>query len=57
MKENYINGKWIRSDQSIEVTNPATGDIVAEGAYAGKKEAKKACCGLRCKKADRSIAS
>lgn len=44
MKENYINGKWIRSDQSIEVTNPATGDIVAEGAYAGKKEAKKACC-------------
>ncbi|MGZ9792257.1 hypothetical protein [Bacillus atrophaeus] len=23
------------------MTNPATGDIVAEGAYAGKKEAKK----------------
>lgn len=57
MKENYINGKWIRSDQSIEVTNPATGDIVAEGAYAGKKEAKKACCGRRCKRADRSMAS
>lgn len=36
---------------------PATGDIVAEGAYAGKKEAKKACCGRRCKKADRSMAS
>ncbi|MCY9203910.1 hypothetical protein [Bacillus atrophaeus] len=41
MKENYINGKWIRSDQSIEVTTSAPGDIVAEGAYARKKEAKK----------------
>ncbi|KYD03118.1 hypothetical protein B4144_0964 [Bacillus atrophaeus] len=31
------------------MTNPATGDIVAEVAYAGKKEAKKACCGRRAK--------
>ncbi len=57
MKENYINGKWIRSDQSIKVTTSAPGDIVAEGAYARKKEAKKACCGRRCKRADRSMAS
>ncbi|MGM0861720.1 MAG: hypothetical protein ACQEWH_13540 [Bacillota bacterium] len=31
------------------MTNPATGDIVAEVASAGKKEAKKSCCGRRAK--------
>ena len=34
----YINGKWVGSDDKIEVTNPATGDVIATVPKLGKKE-------------------
>ena len=37
-EECYINGKWISSDDRLEVTNPATGDVIASVPKLGQKE-------------------
>ncbi len=33
-----VNGQWLRTTSTFDVTNPATGDVVAQVAKAGKKE-------------------
>nr|WP_249292077.1 NAD-dependent succinate-semialdehyde dehydrogenase [Metabacillus flavus] len=38
----YINGEWIQTDETIEVENPATKDIIASVPKGGAKEAKSA---------------
>ncbi|WP_396021237.1 NAD-dependent succinate-semialdehyde dehydrogenase [Bacillus sp. S/N-304-OC-R1] len=44
LNKNYINGDWIRSDsaESIEVFNPATGELVSLVPNCGQIEAKRA---------------
>ena len=37
-EECYINGKWVGSDDKIEVTNPATGDVIATVPKLGQAE-------------------
>ena len=37
-EECYINGKWVGSDDKIDVTNPATGDVIASVPKLGKAE-------------------
>jgi len=38
----YIDGKWINSDQSLEVFNPANGELVDTVSIVGKEETKQA---------------
>ncbi|MFC4025288.1 NAD-dependent succinate-semialdehyde dehydrogenase [Oceanobacillus longus] len=38
----YINGKWIESDQSLEIFNPANGELVDTVSMVGKEETKQA---------------
>ncbi|OMH37970.1 NAD-dependent succinate-semialdehyde dehydrogenase [Motiliproteus sp. MSK22-1] len=38
----FINGRWLSSDETIEVTNPATGEILAEVPDFGQVEARSA---------------
>ncbi|TES47451.1 NAD-dependent succinate-semialdehyde dehydrogenase [Halalkalibacterium halodurans] len=35
----YINGEWMRSGKTLDVTNPATGEVIDTVPFAGKKEA------------------
>lgn len=35
----YINGQWISGDETVEVTNPATGEVIAIIPDMGEKEA------------------
>ena len=37
--DNFIDGNWVSSAQSIPVTNPATGETVAEVADGPKEQA------------------
>ena len=36
--ELYIGGKWVKAPSYFETTNPATGKVIAEIGFAGKKE-------------------
>ena len=38
----YINGEWVQAEtgESIDVINPATGEVVSPVPKAGKKEAR-----------------
>jgi succinate-semialdehyde dehydrogenase/glutarate-semialdehyde dehydrogenase len=38
----YIDGKWVDADDKIDVTNPATGDVIASVPKLGAKETKQA---------------
>ncbi|MGB7205934.1 MAG: aldehyde dehydrogenase family protein, partial [Anderseniella sp.] len=38
----YIDGKWVGSDDTIEVTNPASGDVIASVPKLGTKETRQA---------------
>ena len=38
----YIDGKWVDSDDKIDVTNPASGDVIASVPKLGAKETKQA---------------
>lgn len=40
--KSYINGQWISSDKTVAVTNPATGEEIAQVADLGVNEAKEA---------------
>src|SRR4051794_3095212 len=44
VKKMYIDGKWCDADsgRTLKVTNPATEEVVAEIAYGGRSEAKRA---------------
>jgi succinate-semialdehyde dehydrogenase/glutarate-semialdehyde dehydrogenase len=44
VKQMYIDGKWCDADngQTLEVTNPATEEVVSEIAYGGRAETKRA---------------
>jgi len=37
-----VNGEWRQADETFDVLNPATGDVIAKVAKAGKKEAQAA---------------
>ena len=37
-KRMYINGEWIKTDQEIEIINPADGDFVGQVSKVGKEE-------------------
>jgi len=37
-----VNGEWHQADETFDVLNPATGDVIAKVAKAGKKEAQAA---------------
>ena len=37
-----VNGEWRKLNQTFDVLNPATGEVVAKVAKAGKKEAEEA---------------
>jgi len=43
----YINGKWVGGNKNIDVTNPATGDLVATVPSLGAKETAAAIEGAR----------
>ena len=34
-RTNFINGQWVDSEQCIEVENPATGELIGLGTFAG----------------------
>ena len=36
----YIDGKWVSGDDTIEVTNPASGDVIASVPKLGAAETK-----------------
>ena len=36
-----VNGEWRQADETFDVLNPATGDVIAKVAKAGKKEARR----------------
>ena len=38
----YIDGKWVDSDDKIDVTTPASGDVIAAVPKLGAKETKQA---------------
>lgn len=38
----YINGEWVKSDDTVDVNNPATGEVIAMIPNMGKDEAEKA---------------
>ena len=38
----YIDGKWVDSDEKIDVTNPASGDVIASVPKLGAKDTKQA---------------
>ncbi|UNL82956.1 NAD-dependent succinate-semialdehyde dehydrogenase [Priestia koreensis] len=38
----YVNGEWITTDEKIEVTNPATNEVIATVPKGGEKEATRA---------------
>ncbi|MBM4763794.1 NAD-dependent succinate-semialdehyde dehydrogenase [Bacillus sp. B15-48] len=38
----YINGEWIKTNQVIEIVNPANGELVGEVSKVGKEETKQA---------------
>ncbi len=41
-EHNWINGEWIETDETIEVRNPATGNIMATVTKSGETEARRA---------------
>lgn len=38
----FINGEWLKTEQTFEVTNPATGEVIAQVADANETHAKQA---------------
>ncbi|MFM1653632.1 NAD-dependent succinate-semialdehyde dehydrogenase [Brevibacillus sp. B_LB10_24] len=38
----YINGAWIRTDETLDVINPATGEVVGQVSMSGREETKRA---------------
>ncbi|HET7578608.1 MAG TPA: NAD-dependent succinate-semialdehyde dehydrogenase [Bacillales bacterium] len=43
----YINGEWRKSDKTMDVVNPATGEVIEKVATVGKAETKEAIAGAK----------
>ena len=42
VKANYLNGQWVGSEESIDVVNPATGQVFAKVAAVSREQVRRA---------------